>query len=124
MPIAPPIKFGMVDVRDVAKMHVAALEIDESIDKRFIISENTYWGKDFAQKLVNLGYKAPTFSPPALIVKFLANFDKNLRMVKPVIGVDFNIDSSSAKSTLGFEPMPFEKTIEDTSDYIKSTERD
>ena len=124
MPIAPPIKFGMVDVRDVAKMHVAAIEIDESIDKRFIISENTYWGKDFAQKLVDLGYKAPTFSPPALIVKFLANFDKNLRMVKPVIGVDFNIDSSSAKSTLGFKPRSFEKTIEDTSDYIKSIEVD
>ena len=122
MPIAPPIKFGMVDVRDVAKMHVAAIEIDESIDKRFIISENTYWGKDFAQILVNLGYKAPTFSPPALIVKFLANFDKNLRMVKPVIGVDFNIDSSSAKSILGFEPIPFEKTVKDTSDYIKSME--
>ena len=124
MPIAPPIKFGMVDVRDVAKMHVAALEIDESIDKRFIISENAYWGKDFAQKLVNLGYKAPTFSPPAFIVKFLANFDKKLKMVKPVIGVDFNIDSSSAKSTLGFEPMSFEKTVKDTSDYIKSIEVD
>ena len=94
------------------------------VDGRFIISEDTYWGKDFAQKLVNLGYKAPTFSPPAIIVKFLANFDKNLRMVKPVIGVDFNIDSSSARSTLGFEPMSFEKTVEDTCDYIKSIEVD
>ena len=120
MPIAPPIKFGMVDVRDVAKMHVAALERDESINRRFIISENTYWGKDFAQKLIKIGYKAPTFSPPAFIVKFLANFDKNLRMVKPVIGLDFDINSNSAKSILGFKPIPFEKTVKDTSDYIKS----
>ena len=120
MPIAPPIKFGMVDVRDVAKMHVAALEKNESIGKRFIISENTYWAKEFAQKLIKIGYRAPTFSPPAFIVKFLANFDRNLRMVKPVIGLDYNINSNSAKSILGFKPIPFEKTVKDTSDYIKS----
>ena len=123
MPIAPPIKFGMVDVRDVAKMHVAALEKNESIGKRFIVSENTYWAREFAQKLIKIGYRAPTFSPPAFIVKFLANFDRNLRMVKPVIGLDYNINSNSAKAILGFKPIPFEKTVKDTSDYIKSMKR-
>ena len=81
MPIAPPIKFGMVDVRDVAKMHVAALEKNESIGKRFIVSENTYWAKEFANRLIEIGYNAPTFSPPAFLVKFMTNFDKTLRMV-------------------------------------------
>ncbi|MFL3051988.1 MAG: NAD-dependent epimerase/dehydratase family protein [Candidatus Neomarinimicrobiota bacterium] len=122
MPIAPPIKFGMVDVRDVAKMHVAALEKNESIGKRFIVSENTYWAKEFANKLIEIGYNAPTFSPPAFIVKFMTNFDKTLRMVKPVIGLDYNIDSSSARSVLGFDPIPFNKTVLDTSDYVKSLE--
>ena len=122
MPIAPPIKFGMVDVRDVAKMHVAALENNESIGKRFIVSENTYWAKEFANKLIEIGYNAPTFSPPAFLVKFMTNFDKTLRMVKPVIGLDYNIDSSSARSVLGFDPIPFNKTVLDTSDYVKSLE--
>ena len=122
MPIAPPIKFGMVDVRDVAKMHVAALEKNESIGKRFIVSENTYWAKEFANKLIEIGYNAPTFSPPAFIVKFMTNFDKTLRMVKPVIGLDYNIDSSSARSVLGFDPIPFNKTVLDTSEYVKSIE--
>ena len=122
MPIAPPIKFGMVDVRDVAKMHVAALEKNESIGKRFIVSENTYWAKEFANKLIEIGYNAPTFSPPAFLVKFMTNFDKTLRMVKPVIGLDYNIDSSSARSVLGFDPIPFNKTVLDTSEYVKSIE--
>ena len=122
MPIAPPIKFGMVDVRDVAKMHVAALEKNESIGKRFIVSENTYWAKEFANKLIEIGYNAPTFSPPAFLVKFMTNFDKTLRMVKPVIGLDYNINSSSARSVLGFDPIPFNKTVLDTSDYVKSLE--
>ena len=43
-------------------------------------------------------------------------------MVKPVIGLDYNIDSSSAKSILGFDPIPFAKTVKDTSDYVKSLE--
>jgi hypothetical protein len=43
-------------------------------------------------------------------------------MVKPVIGLDFDINSNSAKSILGFKPIPFEKTVKDTSDYIKSME--
>ena len=122
MPIAPPIKFGMVDVRDVAKMHVAALEKNESIGKRFIVSENTYWAKEFANKLIEIGYNAPTFSPPAFLVKFMTNFDKTLRMVKPVIGLGYNIDSSSARSVLGFDPIPFNKTVLDTSEYVKSIE--
>ena len=122
MPIAPPIKFGMVDVRDVAKMHVAALEKDESIGKRFIISENTYWTKEFAKMLIKIGYNAPTLTPPSFIVRFIANFDKTLKMVKPVIGLDYNINSSSAKSILGFDPIPFEQTVKDTSNYVKSIE--
>ena len=28
----------------------------------------------------------------------------------------------NAKSILGFKPIPFEKTVKDTSDYIKSME--
>ena len=42
LPVAPPLKFGVVDVRDVAKMHVVALENDESIGKRMILAENTW----------------------------------------------------------------------------------
>ena len=122
MPIAPPIKFGMVDVRDVAKMHIAALENDESIGKRFIISEGTYWAKEFAKKLVELGYNAPTLTPPAFLVKFMTNFDKTLKMVRPVIGLDYNINSNSAKSLLGFDPIPFNKTVKDTSIYVKAIE--
>ena len=122
MPIAPPIKFGMVDVRDVAKMHIAALENDESIGKRFIISEGTYWAKEFAKKLVELGYNAPTLTPPAFLVKFMTKFDKTLKMVRPVIGLDYNINSNSAKSLLGFDPIPFNKTVKDTSIYVKAIE--
>ena len=41
-PMVPKIIIPIVDVRDVAKMHLSALKTDASIGKRFLLSENTY----------------------------------------------------------------------------------
>ena len=120
LPVAPPLKHGVVDVRDVAKMHVAALENDESIGKRIILSENTYWVKELSAMLNKHGHKAPTFTPPVFLVKFLANFDKTIRPVKPLLGVDVNFNTGLAKSILKYDPVPIDKTIKDTCDFLES----
>ena len=120
MPVAPPFKVGLVDVRDVAKMHIAALENDKSIGKRIIVSENTYWVKDFCKMLNNLGHNAPTFSPPVFLVKFMANFDNTIKPIKSLLGLDLNFNIDPAKTILNYQPISIEKTIKDTSDYIKS----
>ena len=104
MPVAPPLKHGIVDVRDVAKMHIAALENDESIGKRVIITENTYWVRELSEMLNKHGHKAPTFTPPVFLVKFLANFDKTIKPVKPLLGVDISFNTEVAKSVLKYDP--------------------
>lgn len=119
MPVAPPFKVGIVDVRDVAKMHIAALENDKSIGKRIIVSENTYWVKDFCKMLNEIGHNAPTFSPPVFLVKFMANFDKTIKPIKPLLGVDINFNTDPAKTILNFQPTPIRDTIKDTSNYLK-----
>ena len=120
MPVAPPLKMGVVDVRDVAKMHIAALENDESIGKRVILAEDTYWMKDFCKMLNDLGHNAPTFSPPVFLVKFMANFDKTIKPVKPLLGVDIRFNTEIAKTVLKYDPIPIKKTLQDTSDFVKS----
>ena len=122
MPVAPPLKHGVVDVRDVAKMHIAALENDESIGKRVIITENTYWVKELCEMLNKHGHQAPTFTPPVFLVKFLANFDKTIKPIKPLLGVDVNFNTETAKSVLGYDPIPIEQTIKDTCDFLASYE--
>ncbi len=119
MPVAPPFKVGLVDVRDVAEMHISALENDESIGKRMIISENTYWVKDFCKMLNEFGHNAPTFSPPVFLVKFMANFDNTIKPIKSLLGLDLNFDIQPAKEILNYKPIPIEKTIRDTTDYLK-----
>ena len=120
MPVAPPLKHGIVDVRDVAKMHIAALENDESIGKRLIITENTYWVRELSEMLNKHAHKAPTFTPPVFLVKFLANFDKTIKPVKPLLGIDISFNTEVAKSVLKYDPIPIEKTIEDTCNFLSS----
>ena len=120
MPVAPPLKHGIVDVRDVAKIHIDALENDESIGKRVIITENTYWVRELSEMLNKHGHKAPTFTPPVFLVKFLANFDKTIKPVKPLLGVDISFNTEVAKSVLKYDPIPIEKTIEDTCNFLSS----
>ena len=123
MPVAPPLKHGVCDVRDVAEMHIAALENDKSIGKRMIITENAYWVKEVCQMLNKHGHKAPTFTPPVFLVKFLANFDKTIKPVKPLLGVDVNFNTETSKSILGYNPIPIEQTIKDTCDFLAKYEK-
>ena len=120
MPVAPPLKHGIVDVRDVAKIHIDALENDESIGKRVIITENTYWVRELSEMLNKHGHNAPTFTPPVFLVKFLANFDKTIKPVKPLLGVDISFNTEVAKSVLKYDPIPIEKTIEDTCNFLRT----
>ena len=122
MPVAPPLKHGVVDVRDVAKMHVAALENDESIGKRMIVTENTYWVKELCEMLNKNGHNAPTFTPPVFLVKFMANFDSTIKPIKPLLGVDVNFNTETARSVLGYDPIPIEQTIKETSDFLATYE--
>lgn len=65
MPMVPKISFSVVDVRDVARAHILALQKPAEVvnGKRFILSGDSYWFKDMAGMLSNTfesqGYKIP-----------------------------------------------------------------
>jgi len=119
MPIIPKIKMPIVDVRDVSKAHINALENKESHNKRFLVCENTYWFKEVCLKLRSIGISAPSTVAPSLLIKFLSLFDKKLSEITPFLDYDFKINSNQAKKILGFNPIKFEKTLEDTFKYLK-----
>jgi dihydroflavonol-4-reductase len=117
-PMVPKIIIPIVDVRDVAKMHVSALKTDNSIGKRFLLSENTYWMKDISQCLKDLGYNAPTMEAPDFLIKLMAKFDKSLVAALPHLGFRFTLNTNQAKKILGFNPIPLKDTCRDTADYL------
>lgn len=59
MPVAVPLQFGYVDVRDVAAAHILAMQNPKSNGERFALAEKDLWYKDVAKVLRKNGLKKP-----------------------------------------------------------------
>jgi len=121
MPVAIPMNFGFVDVRDVATAHILAMQNESSNGERFALSEKDLSYKEIAKILRDNGFKkAPRISVPIWIAKFLANFNKELKIAVPFMGKTRSLSKTSkAKDVLGWDPRPAEESIIDVANQIK-----
>ena len=121
MPVAVPLQFGYVDVRDVAAAHLLAMQNSNSNGERFALVEKDLWYKDVAKVLRENGFdKAPTFNVPVWLAKILANFSKELKVTLPYLGRVRSVkNTSKAKDILGWNPRPAEESIIDIAVQIK-----
>ena len=62
MPVAVPLQFGYVDVRDVAAAHILAMENPSSNGERFALAEKDLWYKDVSKLLRENGFECEKFS--------------------------------------------------------------
>ncbi|MDB2442486.1 aldehyde reductase [Flavobacteriales bacterium] len=122
MPMVPQAAINMSDVRDVAKIHVLALENPKANGKRFIVTtENPYKFQEVAQILKSNGYeKVSTKLAPNFLLKFMGNFNREARSMRAFIGNTYNGDTSSTMSTFDWKPISFQKTVLDTAKSIES----
>lgn len=122
MPLIPKSAINMSDVRDVAEIHVKALEDRKASGKRFIVSsENAHTFQALVQILKNGGYdKVSTKLAPNFFLKFMAKFNKDLKGMLPFIGNTFTADISETMKVFNWKPIPFQKTILDTASAVKA----
>ena len=121
MPVAVPLQFGYVDVRDVAAAHILAMQNPASNGERFALAEKDLWYKDVAKVLKENGFdKAPTFAVPVWLAKILANFSKELKLTLPYLGRLRSVkNASKAKDILGWKPRPAEESIVEIAQQIQ-----
>ena len=121
MPVAVPLQFGYVDVRDVATAHILAMQNPASNGERFALAEKDLWYKDVAKVLKGNGFdKAPTFAVPVWLAKILANFSKELKITLPYLGRLRSVKKTSkAKDILGWNARPAEKSIVEIAQQIQ-----
>ena len=85
VPGTPRIGFAVVDVRDLADLHVLALETPGIDGERFIGAGKFFWMREVADLLrARLGpqaRKVPKRGIPDFVVRLLALFDPSLRQV-------------------------------------------
>lgn len=122
LPGLPRLGFGIVDVRDVADLHVRAMTAPGMDGERFIASGKFLWMRDIADILkLRLGARAkkvPTRGLPDFLLRLSALFDPTVRMVTPELGKVRECSSAHAKAVFGWVPRPEEETIVDTANSL------
>jgi dihydroflavonol-4-reductase len=117
LPGLPRLGFGVVDVRDVADLHVRAMIAPGLDGERFIAQGRFLWMREVAAVLKGgLGPAArrvPTRGLPDWLLKLLANFDATVKMVVPELGRERPASAAHAKAVLGWQTRDEAQTILD-----------
>ena len=119
-PMLPDIRFAIVDVKDVALMHVAAITNDATKGERLLASSETYSFVQIAKVLKSIypKSKVKTTQAPSLLIKFLSLFDGEIKAVTPLLGKPMAISGAKAKRVLGISFIPVQVTLRDSADYL------
>ena len=120
MPGVPRIGLQVVDVRDVASLHVLALSSPEARGRRFIAVGGFLWMQEVGALLRTLGpagRRAPLRELPDWLVRVMARVQPPLRALVPMLGRRYTYSTAAARS-LGWEPRDAETTVLDTARSI------
>ena len=104
-PAAPRIRFGVVDVRDVAALHVNAMQKPEAGGRRFPASAANISLLELAQALRSafpaFSRRLPRFELPDWLVRLYALLDPDVRANLGSLGRSRELDASEAMALLG-----------------------
>ena len=115
VPALPRIGFSLVDVRDLAALHILAMHAPEAAGQRFLGVGDFLWMAEMAKLLRdNLGPAAarvPTRLLPDFVLRFAALFQHEARFMAPMLGRRTNYDVSKAATLLGWHPRPAPEVV-------------
>jgi dihydroflavonol-4-reductase len=121
-PGCPRLSMPMVDVRDVARMHRLALEVDQPSGARYLAVAESMWMVDMArairEALGRVASKVPTRVLPDWAVKLVALFDSMARQTVPDLGRWYGMDNSQTRRALGIEFIPAGKAAVATAESL------
>ncbi len=122
LPALPRIGWNVVDVRDVAQLHILAMTNASAAGERFLGSGTFLWYSDIAriirEKLPADAEKVPTRRMPDFAVRLLSHVNPQMAMVRQELGRKRLVDSSKAHDVLGWKAREVDQTILDTARAI------
>ncbi len=114
----PRVSIPSVDVRDVAKAHLAAMEKPEAAGNRFVLYSKSMWMRDMADTIAAefkpMGYKISSMNLPKFGLWIFKWFSADAKMMYPLVDVEYSYDTTKLKDILGIEPIDLNATIIDT----------
>ncbi len=122
MPAMPRLGFSVVDVRDVADLHIRAMTAPEAAGERFLATTRFLWMSDVAavlrDRLGERAAKVPSRVAPDILVRAMSLFDSNVRSIVSDLGRSAEYSSEKAQTVLGWQPRAVEDSIVDTAESL------
>lgn len=121
-PMIPNFGFAVVDVKDVAAMHVKALNTPASIGQRLLCVSDSAWFKDIADILAAEypDRKIATLVAPDILMRVLGLFDKAIKSILPQLGDCPPVSNQKAQDILGMDFIPVEQAVKDSAAFLVS----
>ncbi len=123
MPGCPRLYFGIVDVRDVADLHIRAMTHPTAKGERFLAVAGDFMSiLDIAKVLKSrMGASAkrvPTRQLPDWLVRIAAMRDPAAKQILPELGKTKNATNEKARRMLGWAPRSNEESIVATAESL------
>jgi nucleoside-diphosphate-sugar epimerase len=123
IPGCPKLYFGVVDVRDVADLHLRAMTHPSAAGERFLAVAGDFMAmRDIAlllkQRLGAAARRVPTWQLPDWLVRLAAVLDPAVKQVLPELGTRRNGTSEKARRLLDWAPRPREEAIVATGESL------
>ena len=123
LPALPRITFGVVDVRDVADLHLKAMTDPEAAGERFLAVAGDFLSmRDIAlilkRRLGGAARRVPTGELPDWLLRVVALVDKSVGQIVPELGKTKNATNEKARRMLGWAPRSAEDAVVATAESL------
>ena len=116
IPRSPRVSFNLVDVRDVASLHLLAMQHPAAKGERFLATVGDCLSVQavaniLRARLGETAAKVPTAELPDWVVRLLGLVNPSLREMAPNLGVVRKASNQKARQVLGWSPRSNEEAI-------------
>jgi nucleoside-diphosphate-sugar epimerase len=123
MPGTPQIQFGVVDVRDVAELHIRAMTHPAANGERFLAVAGDFVSmREIAmvlkQRLGASARRVPARQLPNWMVRLAAMWDPAVKQIVPELGKRKNATNEKARRVLGWAPRSSEEAVAATGESL------
>ena len=123
LPGCPKLYFGVVDVRDVADLHLRAMTNPAAKGERFLAVAGDFLAMSAIAKVLKArmgaaAKKVPTRELPNWMVRLAGLRDPAVKLILPELGKRKNATNEKAKQMLGWAPRSSEDAIVATAESL------
>jgi dihydroflavonol-4-reductase len=123
LPLVPRSSFAVVDVRDVADLHVKAMVSPRAAGERFLAAAGQpvtlpEVARILRSRLGDGATRVPKREAPDWLVRAAARFVPGLEGLAALLGEPKPVSTAKATNVLGWQPRPTADTVADTGESL------